>query len=124
MHKRRVNLFERDGCTPGGEGSVWGPEAGDPPGPSFPEGLLDQLALRRRVYPPEGAFARLLLRPRHFDEIAVQGQVVTNRVLQQNKRQKGGVQMFAPVTPLPLLRGSRHQPASLYLQSCSTGSSL
>lgn len=66
---------------PGGEGSVWGPEAGDAPGPSFPEGLLDELALRGRVYPPEGTFARLLLRPRHFDEVTVQRQVVTDRVL-------------------------------------------
>lgn len=60
-----------------------GPEAGDAPGPSFPEGLLDELALRGRVYPPEGTFARLLLRPRHFDEVAVQRQVVTDRVLQR-----------------------------------------
>lgn len=49
-----------------------GPEAGDPPGPSFPEGLLNELGLRGRVYPPEGTFAWLLLRPRHFDEVAVQ----------------------------------------------------
>ena len=67
---------------------MWGPEAGDPPGPSFPEGLLDELALRGRVYPPEGAFARLLLRPRHLDEVTVQRQVVTDRVLQQKKKKK------------------------------------
>lgn len=60
-----------------------GPEAGDPPGPSLPEGLLNELSLRGRVYPPEGTFARLLLRPRHFDEVAVQGQVVADRVLRQ-----------------------------------------
>lgn len=71
---------------PGGEGSVWGPEAGDAPGPSFPEGLLDELALRGRVYPPEGTFARLLLRPRHFDEVTVQRQVVTDRVLHFKKK--------------------------------------
>ena len=58
-----------------------GAEAGDPPGPSFPEGLLDQLALGGGVDPPEGALARLLLRPRHLDEVAVQGQVVADRVL-------------------------------------------
>ena len=58
-----------------------GPEAGDPPGPSFPEGLLDQLALGGGVDPPEGALARLLLRPRHLDEVAVQRQVVADRVL-------------------------------------------
>lgn len=74
---------------PGGEGSVWGPEAGDAPGPSFPEGLLDEFALRGRVYPPERTFARLLLRPRHFDEITVQRQVVTDRVLQQRRRTSG-----------------------------------
>lgn len=63
-----------------------GPEAGDAPGPSFPEGLLDELALRGRVYPPEGAFARLLLRPRHLDEVPVQRQVVTDRVLRRRER--------------------------------------
>lgn len=67
---------------------MWGPEAGDSPGPSFPEGLLDELALRGRVYPPERTFARLLLRPRHFDEVAVQRQVVTDRVLQQGTKKK------------------------------------
>lgn len=67
---------------------MWGPEAGDSPGPSFPEGLLDELALRGRVYPPERTFARLLLRPRHFDEVAVQRQVVTDRVLQQGTNKK------------------------------------
>lgn len=71
---------------PGGQGSVWGPEAGDAPGPSFPEGLLDELALRGRVYPPEGAFAWLLLRSCHFDEITVQGQIVTDRVLQRQRQ--------------------------------------
>lgn len=62
---------------------MWGPEAGDPPGPSFPEGLLNELALRGWVYPPEGTFAGLLLRPRHLDEVAVQRQVVADRVLQR-----------------------------------------
>lgn len=66
-----------------------GPEAGDAPGPSFPESLLDELALRGRVYPPERTFARLLLRPRHFDEITVQRQIVTDRVLQQRKDTSG-----------------------------------
>lgn len=65
---------------------MWGPEAGDPAGPSFPEGLLDELGLRRRVYPPERTFPRLFLRPRHFDEVSVQRQVVTDRVLQRDKR--------------------------------------
>lgn len=65
---------------------MWGPEAWDAPGPSFPEGLLDELPLRGRVYPPERPFAGLLLRPRHFDEITVQRQVVTNRVLQQKRK--------------------------------------
>lgn len=62
---------------------MWGPEAGDAPRPSFPEGLLDELGLRGRVYPPERTFAGLLLRPRHFDKITVQRQIVTDRVLQQ-----------------------------------------
>lgn len=57
---------------------MWGPEAGPPPRPSFPEGLLDELGLRGRVYPPEGAFSWLLLRPRHFDEVTVQRQIVTD----------------------------------------------
>lgn len=62
---------------------MWGPKAGDPPRPSFPEGLLDELGLRGRVYPPEGTFAGLLLGPRHLDEVAVQRQVVADRVLQE-----------------------------------------
>lgn len=66
---------------------MWGPKAGDPPRPSFPEGLLDELAFRGRVYPPEGTFAGLLLRPRHLDEVAVQRQIVADRVLR--KRQFG-----------------------------------
>lgn len=65
-----------------------GPEAGDASGPSFPEGLLDELALRGRVYPPEGTFPGLLLRPRHFDEVTVQRQVVTDRVLHRTKSTK------------------------------------
>lgn len=64
---------------------MWGPEAGDSPGPSFPEGLLDELALRGRVYPPERTFAWFFLRPCHFDEVTVQRQIVTDRVLQQRK---------------------------------------
>lgn len=69
-------------CTlPGGERSHRGPEAGHSPGPALPEGLFYQLALRGGVDPPEGAFARLLLRAGHFDEVPVQGQVVADRVL-------------------------------------------
>lgn len=62
---------------------MWGPEAGDPPGPSFPKGLLNELTLRGRVYPPKGTFPRLLLRPRHLDEVPVQRQVVADRVLRE-----------------------------------------
>lgn len=76
-------MCDGDKAKPGGEGSVRGPEAGDAPGPSFPEGLLDELGLRGRVYPPERTFAGFLLRPGHFDEIAVQRQIVSDRVLQQ-----------------------------------------
>lgn len=107
---------------PGGEGSVWGPEAGDAPGPSFPEGLLDELALRGRVYPPEGTFARLLLRPRHFDEVTVQRQVVTDRVLHFKKRQHVILAVLKASSDRPT--PGRSSPASPCLQSCSTGSSL
>lgn len=64
---------------------MWGPEAGNAPGPSFPKRLLDELALRGRIYPPEGTFAGFLLRPRHFDEITIERQVVTDGVLCQRK---------------------------------------
>lgn len=66
---------------PGGERAHRGPEAGHSSGPALPEGLFYQLALGRRVDPPEGAFAWLLLRAGHFDEVPVQGQVVADRVL-------------------------------------------
>lgn len=109
---------------------MWGPEAGDSPRPSFPERLLDQLGFRRRVYPPEGAFARLLLRPRHLDEVAVERQVVTDRVLQENETQKGiyGFDAAPPWTEEPEGSDQRargqNPPASLCLRSCSRGSSL
>lgn len=66
---------------PGGERSHRSPEAGNPPGPALPESLFYQLALGCGVDPPEGAFARLLLRAGHFDEVPVQGQVMADRVL-------------------------------------------
>lgn len=124
-----VNSLDQSVCgtRPGGKGSVRGPEAGDAPGPSFPEGLLDELALGGRVYPPEGAFPRLLLRPRHFDEVTVQRQVVTDRVLQQRKKQKLTAEAhFGIVSRLTGGGGPRGQnsPASPCLRSCSTGSSL
>lgn len=72
-------------CLPGGERTHRSPEAGDPPGPAFPEGLFYQLALRGRVDPPEGALAWLLLRASYFDEVPVQGQVVSDRVLQHQQ---------------------------------------
>lgn len=72
-------------CIPGGERTHRSPEAGNPPGPAFPEGLFYQLALRGRVDPPEGALAWLLLRASHFDEVPVQGQVVSDRVLQHQQ---------------------------------------
>ena len=71
------------GLVPGGEGSQRGPEARHAPGPSLPEGLLYQLALGRWVDPPETPFPRLLLGTRHLDEVAVQGQVVPDRVLER-----------------------------------------
>lgn len=62
-----------------------GSEAGAASRPPLPEGLLDELGLRRGVDPPEGTFARLLLRPGHLEEVAVQGQVVTDGVLETQR---------------------------------------
>lgn len=70
-------------CLPGGERSHRGPEAGHSPRPALPEGLFYQLALRGWVDPPEGAFARLLLRAGHFDEVTVKGEVVADGVLKK-----------------------------------------
>ena len=49
--------------------------------PSTPERLVDQLRLGGGVNSPEASLARLLLRPWHFDEVSVEGQVVTDGVL-------------------------------------------
>ena len=62
----------------GGEGC---PKAGNASLSPSPEGLVHQLALRRRVDPPEAAFAWLLLRPRHLDKVPVERQVVPDGVL-------------------------------------------
>lgn len=63
-----------------------GAEAGAAPRPALPEGLLDELGLGGGVYPPEGTFARLLLRARHLDEVAVERQVVADGVLRDRKQ--------------------------------------
>lgn len=73
------------GAVPGGERPHRGPEAGHSPGPALSEGLLDELALRGGVDPPERTLAGLLLGPGHFDEVAVQGQVVADRVLDERR---------------------------------------
>lgn len=75
--------LKSDVHLPGGQRSHRSPEAGNSSGPALPEGLFYQLALRRGVDPPERAFARLLLRAGHLDKVSVQGQVVADRVLQQ-----------------------------------------
>lgn len=67
--------------VPGGEGSKGGAER-HPSLASLPEGLLHQLGLCGRVHPPERALARLLLRARHLDEVAVERQVMPNGVLE------------------------------------------
>lgn len=72
-------------AVPGGEWSHGGPEAGHPSGPALPEGLFYELALRGGVNAPERAFAGLLLRAGHFDEVAVQGKVVTDGVLEGDR---------------------------------------
>lgn len=79
------------GRSPGGEGAEGGAEAGRASLSTFPEGLLHQLGLRRGVHPPEGALPRLLLRPRHFDEVAVQGEVVPDGVLRSRTRKMSTV---------------------------------
>jgi len=71
---------------PGGERAHGGPEAGDPPRPALPEGLIHQLALGGGVDPPEGALARLLLGAGHFDEVPVQGQIVADGVLSKKNK--------------------------------------
>lgn len=63
---------------PGRERPQGGPEAGHATRPPLPEGLLHQLALRRRVHPPKGALAWLFLGAWHFDEVTVQREVVAN----------------------------------------------
>lgn len=49
--------------------------------PSFSEALIDQFVLAHRVNTPKASLARLILRPRDFDEASVQAEVVTNAVL-------------------------------------------
>ena len=65
---------------PGSE--VWSPEAGHSPLSPSPEGLLHQLGLTPGVYPPEASLPRLLLRPRDLHEVAVEAEVVADRVLE------------------------------------------
>lgn len=54
--------------------------------PPFPEGLFHELGFRGRVYSPKRALPRLLLGTRDFDEVAVQGEVVPDGVLQAEQR--------------------------------------
>lgn len=67
--------------SPGGQRSERRPEAGHASLPPLPEGLLHQFALGGGVHAPKAAFARLVLGASHFQEVAVQGQVVSDRVL-------------------------------------------
>ena len=76
------------------------PEAGYPSLSSPTEGLCSELGLWCWVNPPEWPFAWLLLGTRHFDEIPVQWQVVTNGVLKQSCKQltRCGLSLFMDKT--------------------------
>lgn len=67
-----------EALSPRGQRSERRPEAGHPPLPPFPEGLLHQLALRGRVHAPEAALPWLVLRAGHFQKVAVERQVVSD----------------------------------------------
>lgn len=71
--------------SPGGERSERRPEASHPALPPLPEGLLHQLALGSGIQAPEAALPRLVLRAGHFQEVAVEGQVVSDGVLRGTK---------------------------------------
>lgn len=73
---------------PGRERSERRPETGHAPLPPLAEGLLHKLVLRGRVHPPEAALPRLVLGARHFQEVAVQGQVVPDRILDGREQNK------------------------------------
>lgn len=67
--------------SPGGQRPERRPEAGHAPLPPLPEGLLHQLPLGGGVDAPKAPFAWLVLGASHFQEVAVQGQVVSDGVL-------------------------------------------
>lgn len=67
------------------QGSKRGPKAGHPSLPSLPEGLLHQLGLGGRIQTPKASFPRLVLRAGHFQEVAVQRQIVSDWVLEKGK---------------------------------------
>lgn len=88
----RVNLVKSAACLytpvpprlpqemllPGGKRSERRPETSHASLSSFPEGLLHQLALGSGVHAPKTPFAGLVLGARHFQEVAVQRQVVSD----------------------------------------------
>lgn len=71
-------LLMATGDLPRREGSERRPKASHPSLPSFPEGLLHQLALRSRIHAPKTPFAGLILRAGHFQKVAVERQVVSD----------------------------------------------
>lgn len=80
---------------PGGKWSDRCPKAGHSSGPPLPKSLIYEFALGGGVYPPERALPWLFLRTGHFDEVPVQRQVVTNRVLQHtNKRHENLLEQY------------------------------
>lgn len=121
--KENTCVLIKVGCRlPGGKRPYGGPEAGHSPGPALPEGLFYQLALRGGVDPPERAFARLLLRAGHFDEIPVQGQVVADRVLKHTRHtlrvtKKLSEMMFH--SQLLQVRGAARHTGTLCLCFCA-----
>lgn len=88
----RVKLVKSEACLdtpvpprlpqemllPGGKRSERRPETSHASLSSFPEGLLHQLALGSGVHAPKTPFAGLILGAGHFEEVAVQRQVVSD----------------------------------------------
>lgn len=112
--------------VPGRQRAERRPEARHSSLSPFPEGLLHQLGFRGRIQAPKASFPWLILGTGYFQEVAVERQIVSDRVLEENKMkvytfcieiEKPFILTFYPSFP-PVYKHDRHLRAKeegLYL---------
>lgn len=104
---------------PGRERPKGGSKAGHASLPPFPECLLHQFGFGSGIDSPKRAFARLFLRTRDFNKIAVQGKVVPNGILRGAREREAVIpaganqQRFGRLPPSrqTAVESSTHLPA-------------